>query len=76
MCVLNRRGSSGDFVQAASGSSAISKKNGSASRNPELSTSFHTGLTHYLRRWSTTRIQQRLGYLGPDEYRAQNSSIA
>jgi len=32
---------------------------------------FHTGLNEYLRWWNTTRIQQRLGYLSPDEYRAQ-----
>ncbi|WP_411742759.1 IS3 family transposase, partial [Rhodococcus sp. IEGM 1366] len=24
-----------------------------------------------MRWWNTTRIQQRLGYLSPDEYRAQ-----
>jgi len=45
-------------------SSVTSRRNGSASRNRELSTS------------STTRIQQRLGYLSPDEYRAQTSAIA
>ncbi|WP_260684586.1 IS3 family transposase [Rhodococcus sp. KBS0724] len=37
---------------------------------------FHTGLTDYLRWWNTTRIQQRLGYLSPDEYRAQTPAIA
>ncbi|MDV6271432.1 IS3 family transposase [Rhodococcus globerulus] len=37
---------------------------------------FHAGLTDYLRWWNTTRIQQRLGYLSPDEYRAQTSAIA
>ncbi|WP_143547577.1 IS3 family transposase [Rhodococcus sp. ACPA4] len=37
---------------------------------------FHTRLTDYLRWWNTTRIQQRLGYLNPDEYRAQTSTIA
>jgi len=31
---------------------------------------FHAGLTDYLEWWNTTRIQQRLGYLSPDEYRA------
>lgn len=35
---------------------------------------FHTGLTEYLQWWNTTRIQQRLGYLSPDEYRAQASA--
>ena len=30
----------------------------------------HAGLTDYLEWWNTTRIQQRLGYLSPDEYRA------
>jgi putative transposase len=37
---------------------------------------FHTGLTDYLRWSNTTRIQQRLGYLSPDEYLAQVSAIA
>lgn len=36
---------------------------------------FHTGLNDYLQWWNTTRIQQRLGYLSPDEYRAQTSDI-
>ncbi|WP_411742747.1 IS3 family transposase [Rhodococcus sp. IEGM 1366] len=29
-----------------------------------------------MRWWNTTRIQQRLGYLSPDEYRAQTPAIA
>jgi len=37
---------------------------------------FHAGLTDYLHWWNTTRIQQRLGYLSPDEYRAQTSATA
>jgi putative transposase len=37
---------------------------------------FHAGLTAYLGWWNTTRIQQRLGYLSPDEYRAQQPAIA
>ena len=37
---------------------------------------FHAGLTDCLRWWNTTRIQQRLGYLSPGEYRAQTSAIA
>ncbi|MDY7528390.1 MULTISPECIES: IS3 family transposase [unclassified Cryobacterium] len=35
---------------------------------------FHTGLNDYLRWWNTTRIQKRLGYLSPDEYRAQTTA--
>ena len=34
-----------------------------------------TGLTDYLRWWNTTRIQQRLGYLSPDEYAVLESII-
>lgn len=37
---------------------------------------FHAGLTAYLHWWNTTRIQQRLGYLSPDEYRAQQATFA
>ena len=37
---------------------------------------FHAGLTDYLHWWNITRIQPRLGYLRPDEYRAQTSAIA
>ncbi|PBI91911.1 hypothetical protein BKP42_53300 [Rhodococcus erythropolis] len=37
---------------------------------------FHAGFTDCLRWWNTTRIQQRLGYLSPGEYRAQTSAIA
>lgn len=37
---------------------------------------FHAGLIAYLKWWNTNRIQQRLGYLSPDEYRAQQTAIA
>jgi putative transposase len=37
---------------------------------------FHTGLTEYLTWWNTTRIQERLGYLSPDEYRAHEIATA
>jgi putative transposase len=37
---------------------------------------FHASLIAYLKWWNTTRIQQRLGYLSPDEYRAQQTAIA
>lgn len=37
---------------------------------------FHAGLTNYLDWWNTTRIQERPDYLGPDEYRAQQTAIA
>jgi len=40
-------------------------------QKPETVEEFHTGLTDYLGWWNTTRIQQRLGYLSPDEHRAQ-----
>jgi putative transposase len=45
-------------------------------QKPETIDEFHAGLTDYLQWWNTTRIQQRLGYLSPDEYRAQTSAIA
>ena len=45
-------------------------------QKPEPLDEFHTGLTEYLRWWNTTRIQQRLGYLSPDEYRAQTTATA
>ena len=45
-------------------------------QKPETLDEFHAGLTDYLRWWNTTRIQQRLGYLSPDEYRAQTTAIA
>ena len=35
---------------------------------------FHTGLNAYLKWWNTNRIQQRLGYLSPDEYRTQHAA--
>lgn len=37
---------------------------------------FHTGLDEYLRWWNSTRIQERLGYLSPDEYLAHTLAIA
>ena len=43
---------------------------------PRTLDEFHSGLTKYLQWWNTTRIQQRLGYLSPDEYRAQTTTIA
>jgi putative transposase len=45
-------------------------------QKPETLDEFHTGLTDYLSWWNTTRIQQRLGYLSPDEYRAQEIATA
>lgn len=45
-------------------------------QKPETLDEFHAGLTDYLQWWNTTRIQQRLGYLSPDEYRAQTPAIA
>ncbi|MGP5219310.1 IS3 family transposase [Arthrobacter rhombi] len=36
----------------------------------------YAGLTDYLSWWNTTRIQERLGYLSPDEYRVQEISVA
>lgn len=44
-------------------------------QQPETIDEFQAGLTEYLRWWNTTRIQQRLGYLSPDEYRAQTSAV-
>ena len=38
-------------------------------QQPETIAEFHAGLTEYLQWWNATRIQQRLGYLSPDEYR-------
>lgn len=40
-------------------------------QQPETLEQFHTGLSEYLQWWNTSRIQKRLGYLSPDEYRAQ-----
>lgn len=45
-------------------------------QKPETLEQFHSGLTDYLRWWNTTRIQQRLGYLSPDEHRARTAAIA
>lgn len=45
-------------------------------QKPSNLTEFHAGLTDYLSWWNTTRIQERLGYLSPDEYRAQEIATA
>lgn len=45
-------------------------------QKPATLDEFHTGLTDYLHWWNTTRIQQRLGYLSPDEYRAHTTASA
>jgi putative transposase len=45
-------------------------------QKPTTVDAFHEGLNHYLRWWNTTRIQERLGYLSPDEYRAQEIATA
>jgi putative transposase len=45
-------------------------------QKPETVEEFHSGLTRYLEWWNTTRIQERLGYLSPDEYRAQTTAVA
>jgi putative transposase len=42
-------------------------------QKPETLEQFHSGLTDYLQWWNTTRIQQRLGYLSPDEHRARTA---
>ncbi|MBC7596252.1 MAG: IS3 family transposase [Kineosporiaceae bacterium] len=44
-------------------------------QKPETVDEFHAGLNDYLRWWNTTRLQQRLGYLSPDEYRDQIGAI-
>ncbi|WP_442792733.1 IS3 family transposase [Rhodococcus sp. AQ5-07] len=44
--------------------------------HPETRNSRRVSRGAHLRWWNTTRIQQRLGYLSPDEYRAQKPSIA
>jgi putative transposase len=45
-------------------------------QQPQTLEQFHAGLTDYLRWWNATRIQERLGYLSPDEHRAQTAAIA
>jgi hypothetical protein len=37
---------------------------------------FHVGLTDYLHWLNAIRVQQRLGYLSPGEYRAHTTAIA
>lgn len=44
-------------------------------QKPETVEQVHTGLTAYLEWWNATRIQKRLGYLSPDEYRAQQAAV-
>lgn len=44
-------------------------------QKPETVEEFHVGLTDYLEWWNTTRLQERLGYLSPDEYRTQLAAI-
>ena len=45
-------------------------------QKPESLHAFHSGLTAYLEWWNTTRIQQRLDYLSPDEHRARQAAVA
>jgi putative transposase len=45
-------------------------------QQPATIDDFHAGLTDYLQWWNKTRIQQRLGYLSPDEYLAQTATAA
>lgn len=40
-------------------------------QQPQTLPEFYEGLDEYLVWWNTTRIQARLGYLSPDEYRTQ-----
>ena len=40
-------------------------------QKPATLPEFHAGLTEYLAWWNAVRIQERLGYLSPDEYRTQ-----
>jgi len=44
-------------------------------QKPETVEEFHSGLTSYLEWWNTTPIQERLGYLSPDKYRAQTNAV-
>lgn len=43
-------------------------------QKPETLDAFHKGFTDYLEWWNTTRMQQRLGYLSPDEYRTKETA--
>jgi putative transposase len=45
-------------------------------QQPATIDEFHAGLADYLQWWNTTRIQQRLGYLSPDEYLAHTVTAA
>ena len=38
-------------------------------REPQTLAEFHAGLSEYLTWWNSARIQKRLGYLSPNEYR-------
>jgi putative transposase len=43
-------------------------------QKPETLDEFHAGLNEYPGWWNTTRIQQPLGYLSPNEYRTQTTA--
>ena len=43
-------------------------------QKPETVEAFHSSLNDYLQWWNTTRIQERLGYLSPDEHRARTTA--
>lgn len=45
-------------------------------QQPSTTEEFHTGLARYVHWWNTTRIQQRLGYLSPDEHRTRNLTVS
>ncbi|WP_363321903.1 IS3 family transposase [Arthrobacter burdickii] len=41
-------------------------------QQPDTIEDFHTWLNEYLQWWNSTRIQERLSYLSPDEYLARH----
>ena len=45
-------------------------------QQPDTIEQSHAGLTEYLHWWNSTRIQQKLGYLSPDEYLTHNPANA
>jgi len=45
-------------------------------KKPKTVEQFHSRLANYLQLWNTTRIQERLGYLSPDEHRARTTATA
>ncbi len=45
-------------------------------QQPETLDEFHAGLRRYLHWWNSARLQERLGYLSPDEYQAQLAPTA